>query len=33
MTLPVKSQILKRKIEDGTEVEDMIVEGYAFKFN
>lgn len=33
MTLPVKSQILKRKAEDGTEVEDMIVEGYAFKFN
>ena len=33
LTLPMEFRRTKRSLEDGTSVEDMIVEGYAFKYD
>ena len=33
LTLPVQFRKAQRKLEDGNTVEDMIVEGYAFKYD
>ena len=33
LTLPMQFRTAKRSLEDGNTVEDMIVEGYAFKYN
>lgn len=33
LTLPLQVRTEMRALDDGTEVQDMIVEGYAFKYN
>jgi HK97 family phage prohead protease len=33
LTLPLEHRKAVRQLDDGTQVEDMIVEGYAFKYN